>query len=125
MTTNVPADKSPTTSWIPGNCRTLASVTASQPGQVQPRTLKPSLVLTPAGIAGGEAITGVSDGAKVGNGAVGVAAPGESAQAETRIAKVSRIVPDFTSSPCMAAQLCQSFSDTSVISFGRPLLHNC
>ena len=29
---------------IPGNCRTLASVTASQPPHDQPRTLKPSLV---------------------------------------------------------------------------------
>ena len=125
MTTNVPADKSPTTSRIPGNCRTLASVTASQPGQVQPRTLKPSLVTTPAGIAGGEAMTGVSDGARLGDRAVGVAAPGGTAQAQARIAKVSRIVPDFTSSPCMAAQLCQSFSNTSVISFGRPLVHNC
>ena len=44
---------------IPGNCRTLASVTAIQPFQVQPWTVKPSLVSNPAGFVAVEPIAGV------------------------------------------------------------------
>ena len=37
---------------MPGNCRMLASVTASHPPHTQPRTLNPSLVPTAAGNVG-------------------------------------------------------------------------
>lgn len=84
---SVPVAKFPVISPIPGNCRTLASVTAIQPFQVQPWTVKPSLVSNPAGFVAIEPIAGVGAiswaGVAGGDAAVGGVALTGAAEVET------------------------------------------
>ena len=70
MTTNVFAAKSPVTSLMPDNCRTRASVTATQPPQDQPPISNPVLAV----ITVGDVAAGASWGIRFKRAGVGVLA---------------------------------------------------
>ena len=60
--------KSPVISPMPGNCRTRASVTATQPPQDQPPMLNPALVVIVVGVvAAGSSWDGSIGGVDVGD----------------------------------------------------------